>query len=209
MCSHSCFEFITVKMSKRKSIITHEEAIAYILEWIDNEGDDEINEMPLNTGSDGEYRSDSSENEDSEVETDGGDGEVRPQRKLLTKKRLVHDIDSSLNEENYDDLHFVNGQGQWETLTGYLGPKKDKNTKTITWTSDYPLQGRQRACDVLSFEEKPLTLLGKARDIETIKDSFELLFSDDMFELLVRETNLLIKKKLETLPAKIEHLFES
>ena len=196
-------------MSKRRSaVLSPGEALADIIDWIENEGDDEIDEMPL--VSDFEEDLSSNESEDA-CENDDGDDDivVRPPRKLLTKKRLVHDIDSSMNEENYDDLHFINGEGKWETLTGYLGPRKDKNTKTITWTSNFPLQGRQRACDVLPFGEKCATLFGPANNIDSIEDSFNLLFDAQMFDLLLRETNACIQKKLDTLRATKEHLFQS
>ena len=35
-------------------------------------------------------------------------------------------IRSAVNEINYGDIHSIYGKGQWETLTGYLGPTKDK-----------------------------------------------------------------------------------
>ena len=52
---------------------------------------------------------------------------------LKTKMNLVHDIDSAINQRSYDNLHYVNRQGNWETLTGYLGLKSSKNTETIHW----------------------------------------------------------------------------
>ena len=57
------------------------------------------------------YESDIVQSDDEHVEV------RRPSRKLLAKNRLVYDIKSSLNEECYDDIHFINGKGQWKTLT--------------------------------------------------------------------------------------------
>ena len=133
----------------------------------------------------------------------------RPSRKLLTKNRLVHDINSSLNEECYDDIHFINRKGQWEKLTGYLGPKTNKNTKAISWTSDFPTQGRQRACDIINIGDNPGTLLGAARNIDTIENKLNFLFDDQMLDLLVSETNNFIERKLQTLKIFKEHLFET
>ena len=94
------------------------------------------------------------------VQSDAEHVEVTtPSRKLLAKNRLVHDIESLLNNECYDDIHFINGKRQWETLTGYLGPKTNKNTKTVTWTSDFPTQVWQRACDNINIGDNPGTLL--------------------------------------------------
>ena len=114
---------------------------------------------------DNEDRTEENENNTTNSEVDEDEVGVRPPRKLLTKKRLVHDNDSAIDENNHYDLHFRNGEGKWKTLTGYLGPKKDKNTKTIRWTSHFPLQGRQRTCDVSPYSYYSLTFFDKARDI--------------------------------------------
>lgn len=137
---------------------------------------------------DNEDRTEENENNTTNSEDHEDEVGVRPPRKLLTKKRLVHDNDSAIDENNHYDLHFLNGEGKWKTLTGYLGPKKDKNTKTITWTSHFPLQGRQRTCDVIPYSYYSLTFFDKARDIfffVPIEDSFDLLFSDEMFDHLL------------------------
>ena len=47
----------------------------------------------------------------------------------MTRNRLVYDIDSALDKNNYDPIHYINGNGHWETLTGYLGPKTEKTEK--------------------------------------------------------------------------------
>ena len=51
--------------------------------------------------------------------------------------------------------------------------------------------------------------MGRARDIVTMEDSFELLFSDEMFDLLVLKTNFLINRKLEILRDQKKPLLES
>ena len=81
-------------------------------------------------------------------------------------------------------------------LTGYLGPKTNKNMKAITLTSDFLTQGRQRACDIINIGNNPGTLLGAARNIDTIKDVLNLSFDDQMLDLLVSETNDFIERKL-------------
>ena len=159
-------------MPKRKSTkLSHEEAIGDILNWIEEE-DNEDDDMALVENNDVDD-SCSDFHESNIVQGDDEDVEVkRSSRKLLTKNRLVRDIDSSLNEECYNDINFINGKGQWETLTGYLGPKTNKDTKTITWTSDFPTQRRQRACDIINIGDNPGTLLGAARNIDPIEDAF-------------------------------------
>ena len=96
---------------------------------------------------------------------------------------MVHDTDSALDKNNYDPIHYINVKGHWETPTGYLGPKTDKKTKTITWTSTLPSQtGRQRRCDAIT--EQISCLKGAARNVTSEEGCFDFFFSDDMFELI-------------------------
>ena len=100
---------------------------------------------------------------------------------------MVHDIDSALDKNNYDPIHYINRNGHWETLTGYLDPKTDKKTETIIWTSIIPSQtGRQRRCDVMT--EQISYLNGATRNVTSEEDCFGLFFSDDMFELVASNT---------------------
>ena len=55
-------------------------------------------------------------------------------RKQLTRNRNVHDIDSSLDENNYKEIVYMNKDGVLEILCGYLCPMKNKNTKKIDGT---------------------------------------------------------------------------
>ena len=86
--------------------------------------------------------------------------------------------------------------------------KENKNMKIIAWTSGFPAQGRQRACDIIKIGNNPDTLLGAARNTDTIKDAFNLLLDDQMLDPLVRETNDFTDGKLQTLKSFKEHLFE-
>ena len=52
-------------------------------------------------------------------------------RKQLTRNRKVHDIESSLDENNYKEIVYLNKDGVFEILFGYLCPKKDKSTKKL------------------------------------------------------------------------------
>ena len=79
--------------------------------------------------------------------TDNKVEQKRPQkhRKTLTRSRNVNSIDASLNEDNFKPIHYISGNGMWETLTGFLGPKSTKNTQTIEWQSEIQnISGRQR-----------------------------------------------------------------
>ena len=56
--------------------------------------------------------------------------------KSLTKSRLVHSIESSLDPSSYDEKSYLNRH--WETFIGYLGPKSNTITKMIIWSSYTP-----------------------------------------------------------------------
>ena len=62
----------------------------------------------------------------------------------------IHGIDSSRDESNFEPIVYVNRTRKFETFTGYLGPKTNKNTKKILWDSEFPsVTGRQRTCDTI------------------------------------------------------------
>ena len=74
-----------------------------------------------------------SENESDFDCDDSGSSQNRPiYRKQLTRKRLVHSIDSSLDESKFEPIVYVNRNGNFKTFTGYLVPNTNKNTKTIS-----------------------------------------------------------------------------
>ena len=103
---------------------------------------------------------------------------IQRHRKILTRKRKVNSIDAALDIENYDNLIYLNCAGEWEDLTGFLGPKKEKNTKTITWTNEGPsLVGRQRACDVIT---SPVSCLREGIVINYEVDAFDLQVDAEM-----------------------------
>ena len=96
-----------------------------------------------------------------------------------------------------------------ETFVGYLGPKSNKATENIFWSSDIPsFSGRQRQYEINPGGNHAI-LLGRAKHIETIEDAFDLLFDEEMFSLIESKTNEKIRKRTETLTKHKEHLFES
>lgn len=50
----------------------------------------------------------------------------------------VKSIDASLNDYNSDHIHHVNGNGNWEILTGFLRPKCNNKTPMIEWQNKFP-----------------------------------------------------------------------
>ena len=53
------------------------------------------------------------------------------------------------------------------------------------------------------------TLRSRALNIDTIEDAFSCMFGEEMFELLLTETNEKIRDKFPVLRQHKEHLFES
>ena len=117
--------------------------------------------------------------------------------KQFTRKRLVHSKDSSLDESNFEPIVYVNRNGNFETFTGYLGPKTNKNTKTISWDSEFAsVTGRQRTCDTI---HRPISCLlpnTKASNIETFDDTFYLFFDDKIMNMIVHNTDNKIRERL-------------
>ena len=177
-------------MSKRKSsVIIYEDAVQNILAFVENDDtEDELDTLFKNQSDDDEFEIEENDVEnliDDEKEVAEQEEELNLRRnwKLLTRNQLVHDTDSALDKNNYDLIHYINVNGHWESLTGYLGPKTDKKTKTITWTSTLPSQtGRQRRCDAIT--EQISCLKGAARNVTSEEGCFDFFFSDDMFELI-------------------------
>ena len=87
-------------------------------------------------------------------------------RKQLARNRNVHDIDGSLDENSCKEIVYMNKDGVLEKLCGYLGPKKDKNTKKIWWNSEHPVTtGRQRKCNTISSRISCLAPNSRANNI--------------------------------------------
>ena len=100
-------------MPKRnRNTVSYEEAVTYVLQWLENEGETEDNDnvdMIIHGNEDDLSSSDESdENIDEKGFEDENEPHFRPPRKLLTKHCLVHDIESAINDQSYDDLHYVN-----------------------------------------------------------------------------------------------------
>ena len=106
-------------MSKRKTPgITYEDATQNILAFVENDDmEDELDPRFENQSDDDEFEieeNDVEENlKDNEEEVPGQEEEINPRRnwKLLTRNRLVHDTDSVLDKNNYDPIHYINGNG--------------------------------------------------------------------------------------------------
>ena len=80
---------------------------------------------------------------------------------------------SSLDENNYKEIVYMNKDDVLEELCGYLGQKKDKSTRKISWDSEHPAAiGRQQKCDTISGRISCLAPNSRANNIENIEDTF-------------------------------------
>ena len=125
-------------MSKRKApVITHEDAVQNLLAFVENDDmddmEDELDPLFENQRDDDEIEeNDVEENlikDEEQVIEQKEETNLQRNRKLLSRNRLFHDIDSALNQNNYDPIHYFNRNGPWGTLTGFLGPKADKENR--------------------------------------------------------------------------------
>ena len=105
--------------------------------------EEEIDSNPREEGLEEEQQSE-------ELEDNVNRQQIYESRNQLTRNRNIHDIDSPLDENNYKEIVYINNDEVLEELCGYLGPKKDKNTRKTWWSSEHPkATGRQRKCDVI------------------------------------------------------------
>ena len=205
------------KISKRK--LTSEEAVTNILWFVEADdnnnyfesdcedelvlaGDDldEIYDDHRNADDD-----DSGDDDEDEVEDKSSSDDDQPQpgnqlpRKMLTYNCLVNSIDKLL-DPNYFDLHdFSVDDEEHETiLTGYLGTKKNPATETILWSK----KKLERVSQQRSYNILPQSSSG----IDSIRDTFHVMFTYEMTELVINNTNDKIRHIKENLPL---HFVES
>ena len=89
----------------------------------------------------------------------------------------------------------MNKDGVLEELCGYLGRKKDKNTKKIWWGSEHPIAtGTQRKCDTISSRISCFAPNSTANNIENIEDTFHLYFDNDIIDKILDCTNTRINE---------------
>ena len=90
-------------MSKRSaSCVSYEDDIRDILDFVDNEEQGELEHLDDEEESDDEL--DLQRESEEEIVEEQEEPVPRRHRKLLTTNRLVHDIDSGLDRDNYDQI---------------------------------------------------------------------------------------------------------
>ena len=138
-------------MSKRKStnsVLSFDDVLNDINDQLaqengeNNEIGDNLNEL---CGEEEEiYSNPSEESLQEEKQSEEPKDNVNQQQRCRPRKQLacnrnVHHIDSSLDENNHKEIEYMNKDGVLEELCGYLGPKKNKKTKKIRWSSENPV----------------------------------------------------------------------
>ena len=203
---------------KRFDAVSIDQVMHDINCWLDDENDDENDLHDLNASG--------SENENLSISADASDevlieeereeeeefraeevqnqlGRVGPPKKKLTKYRLVNPIDTSLNEENFEQVVYVNKHGNFETFTGYMGPAKDPKTKNVYWVSDPPNDvGHQRASDTAKGRVSCILPNTAAKTAESHEGIFSLFFDSDIMNVIAEKTNLRIQDTIDSLSAK-------
>ena len=122
--------------------------------WLDQEeNDDEGDLRDLNEGDSNNegFSVDVDSGEQNLIQVELGEGEafhveevlfdhrrVGPPKKKLTKYRLVNSFDTSLNEENFEGLVYVNRDENFETFLGYMGPENHPKIEKVHWVSNPP-----------------------------------------------------------------------
>ena len=165
--------------------------------------DDDRNAADEDSGDDdedeGEVRS-SSDNEQPQPQPQPGNW---PPQKMLTYNHLVNSINKLLEPNCFDphDFGTVDDEEHETVLKGYLSAKKNPVMETILWSNKKPERvGRQRSCNILPQSPQASTLLPPASGIESIRDGFHVLFTDEMTKLVINNTNDKIRQIKENLP---------
>ena len=114
--------------------------------------------------------------DDSTMEEEGPNRR-KHRRKSLTYQRLVHSIDSTLDENNYDLMEAPKSK---VTIEGLLPDETDRKKKIkIKFVNQKStVVGRQKANDVIRQKPGPSNY---SKNISTPKESFSLFITDNMF----------------------------
>ena len=141
-----CRDMVERRRDLKTTTLQRRHDVACLLgnKWLDDshdEAEDDLNEENEHEENEEILPSEQNASED-EIDfdcDDSGSSQNRPiYRKELKRKHLVHSIDSSLDESNFEPIVYINRNGDFETFTGYLGTRKNKNTKRISWDSEFP-----------------------------------------------------------------------
>lgn len=176
---------MSASSSKKRRLLTAEEAFAVLERQLEEEQDDDFDELVTEE----EFAQ-----ADIILENDNADEEADilvPNKKLLTKKRIVNSIDKCLDPTNFEPITVLPNAPQC-TYTANAEPGNKKNVAKIFWTTKPPaITGRQRQCDIIT------QAAGLRRDIviDSAKSIFDLFFTPEMVQTVVDYTNVRVAKR--------------
>ena len=191
---------------RRGKRISAEEAIADILDFVNEASDEEESDIEELYGEEN-LNGDNANERNSDVESDSSSEEERTEtpterrkhrKKQLTYKRKVNSIESALSEGNYELLAIPEKEKilKVEVADEESNAKKKKDRKKTVEFTNIPqgTTGRQNACNIIP--NKPGVAAGY-RKTDNERDAFELLFTEQMVEKIVLYTNKRISETIE------------
>lgn len=202
----------------RKRLLTQEE-IQVLMEQSEDEDDDDGQFSLSNLiGDEGGWSSDvepdhvlpelidsSSDEETVDDDEPSTSNESPKKRKLSVKKRLVCNLNQSLNPSNYDKCDPPSTDNCVEYTSILEKGGKNNPDKTITWTNQPPIsRGRQSAANIKTVDGPKV--LGEARHANTPAEAWECFFTPKMVDDIVTCTNMRLKKYRDKLGEKINQL---
>ena len=116
----------------------------------------------------------------------------RRHRRTLVRNRLVHSLDSCLDESKYDDYVVPGELREYKSIVEKPRRKTDVG-KSITWTNR--LEGRPTA----NVSTAVGCLIGDALSVNTEEMAWDLFMTSDMISKILHHTN----QKIESIIAEI------
>ena len=185
--------------------VTHEEVLRKILNEVSDEENDDIEDIAsLASCDEVDVVLSTSFNFDNLDDVNGADQNVTgnqdnasntagtTQQRQLTRDRLIHNLESALNEQNYIPLSLPITE---KTLTSYLeNPKLPNNLGVqIKWSNVCSSCGRQTQLNII--EDKT----GVREEVKNKKSPLQawmLFFTKTMLDIIVIETNRKIEETM-------------
>ena len=114
------------------------------------------------------------------------------QRRQLTRDRLIHDLESALNEQNYIPLSLPTTE---KTFTSYLeNPKPPHNLGVqIKWSNVCSSRGRQTQLNIIKDKTG---VREEVKDKKSPLQAWMLFFTKTMLDIIVIETNRKIEETM-------------
>ena len=185
----------------RSATISAADAIEEMRRFVENsDSENEDNDLSDLYGSEDGNEVDVEENSELDVEIDNEEDIERAnrmQRKLLTKNRLVHSIDTALDLENYNAFILPE---QEKTVIGIIKHDNNRNNDEKIDFINKPNEdqrGRQNRANVITGQTG---IRAKARNVNTEKEAFDLYITPNMLNSVINHTNVKINKLIEKLP---------